>query len=92
MEMAQLKTTDRRRMSRAASATPKSAAELRKWVIDRFGMDEARTSELLADWTSWAGGKEQGHNKFNLKRSSGAPVVAPASGTAPAPVSHQKHH
>jgi hypothetical protein len=50
---------------------------------------------LLADWTFWAGGKEQGHNKFNLKRSNGAAVVAPAAATAPAKPAaapQPKHH
>ena len=41
---------------------------------------------LVSDWTFWAGGKEQGHNKFNLKRANGA---APAAKPATAP--QQKH-
>jgi hypothetical protein len=39
---------------------------------------------LLADWTFWAGGKEQGHNMFNLKRAS-ATTATPAPAAAPAP-------
>lgn len=32
---------------------------------------------LIADWTFWAGGKEMGHNVFNLKRAS-ATTATPA--------------
>jgi diguanylate cyclase (GGDEF)-like protein len=59
MEMAQLKTTDRRRSGRGPQPTPKSAAELRTWVIERFGMDEARASELLAAIDSVVAGQRQ---------------------------------
>lgn len=44
---------------------------------------------LVSDWTFWAGGKEQGHNVFNLKRSSATASPAPAAKPATAP---QKHH
>jgi hypothetical protein len=47
---------------------------------------------LLADWTFWAGGKEQGHNKFDLKRSTGAAAAAPAAAPAPAKPAAAKHH
>ncbi|HEX8819261.1 MAG TPA: hypothetical protein VF794_05005 [Archangium sp.] len=40
-------------------------------------------ASLVADWTMWAGGKEQGHHVFNLKRASAA--AAPAAPAAPAP-------
>jgi hypothetical protein len=53
---------------------------------------------LTADWTVWAGGKEAGHNVFNLKRASAtpAPVAAPAPAAAPAAkgksaAAHSKH-
>ena len=45
---------------------------------------------LIADWTVWAGGKEQGHNVFNLKRASAA-AAAPAPASKPAATSHAKH-
>jgi hypothetical protein len=46
---------------------------------------------LSSDWTFWTGGKEAGHNVFNLKRASGAaaPAAMPASKPAAAP--QQKH-
>ncbi len=47
MAMAELKNSDRNGPSRRARTTPKSAAELRAWVVDRFGLDEPRASELL---------------------------------------------
>src|SRR5918993_3717913 len=47
MAMAELKNNDRNGPSRRARTTPKSAAELRAWVVDRFGLDEPRASELL---------------------------------------------
>ena len=47
MAMAELKNSDRNGPSRRARAIPKSAAELRAWVVDRFGLDEPRASELL---------------------------------------------
>jgi hypothetical protein len=39
---------------------------------------------LHADWAFWAGGKEVGHNVFNLQRAS-ATTAAPAPVAAPAP-------
>jgi diguanylate cyclase (GGDEF)-like protein len=57
--MAQLKTSDRRRISRSAGPAPKSAAELRQWVIERFGMDEVLTSELLVAVDSVVAGQRQ---------------------------------
>jgi diguanylate cyclase (GGDEF)-like protein len=36
-----------KRQDRHIARTPKSAAELRDWVVDRFGLDEAKASELL---------------------------------------------
>jgi diguanylate cyclase (GGDEF)-like protein len=58
MEMAQLKTPDRRK-SRNAVPAPTSAAELRKWVIERFGMDEVKASELLSAIDSVIAGQRQ---------------------------------
>ena len=46
--MAELKhNTDRSVPARRVKTVPKSAAELRAWVVDRFGLDEPRASELL---------------------------------------------
>jgi diguanylate cyclase (GGDEF)-like protein len=45
--MAQVKTNDRRRPPRTTTPNPTTAADLRKWVIERFGMDEGRAAELL---------------------------------------------
>jgi diguanylate cyclase (GGDEF)-like protein len=62
MEMAQVKSTERRRNLRTASAPssrPKSAAELRKWVIERYGLDESRAAELLAAIDSVIEGQRQ---------------------------------
>jgi diguanylate cyclase (GGDEF)-like protein len=59
MEMAQVKSTERRRNIRAAAAAPKSAADLRKWVIERYGLDESRTAELLAAIDSVIEGQRQ---------------------------------
>jgi diguanylate cyclase (GGDEF)-like protein len=36
-----------KRHDRDTATTPKTAAELRDWVVDRFGFDEAKASELL---------------------------------------------
>jgi diguanylate cyclase (GGDEF)-like protein len=48
MEMAELKNnSDRNGTSRRVRTVPQSAAELRTWVVDRFGLDEPRASELL---------------------------------------------
>jgi diguanylate cyclase (GGDEF)-like protein len=58
MEMARPKPTDRRRTNRDL-AKPKSAAELRRWAIDRFGLDEARASELLDAIDSVVAGQRQ---------------------------------
>ena len=51
--------TDRRRTADRDLAQPKSAAELRRWVIDRFGLDEARASELLDAIDSVIAGQRQ---------------------------------
>ena len=59
MEMARPKTTDRRRTNNRDLAKPKSAAELRRWAIDRFGLDEARASELLDAIDSVVAGQRQ---------------------------------
>jgi diguanylate cyclase (GGDEF)-like protein len=59
MEMAQVKSSDRRRPTRIPSPAPKSAADLRKWVIERFSGDEARTSELLDAIDSVVAGQRQ---------------------------------
>jgi diguanylate cyclase (GGDEF)-like protein len=60
MEMAQVKSTERRRNLRPASAAaPKSAAELRKWVIERYGLEESRAAELLAAIDSVIEGQRQ---------------------------------
>ena len=46
--MAELKSTNTDRTGpRRTRSVPKSAAELRTWVVDRFGLDEPRASELL---------------------------------------------
>jgi diguanylate cyclase (GGDEF)-like protein len=36
-----------KRQDRSTVRTPQTAAELREWVVDRFGLDEAKASELL---------------------------------------------
>jgi diguanylate cyclase (GGDEF)-like protein len=59
MEMARAKTTDRRRAAQGQAPTPKSAAELRRWAIERFGLDEPRASELLAAIDSVVAGQRQ---------------------------------
>jgi diguanylate cyclase (GGDEF)-like protein len=59
MEMARPKPTDRRRTTNRDLAKPKSAAELRRWAIDRFGLDEARASELLDAIDSVVAGQRQ---------------------------------
>src|SRR5690606_24027579 len=57
MEMAQVKSTERRRNLRSGSAAaPKTAAELRKWVIERYGLEAA---ELLAAIDSVIEGQRQ---------------------------------
>lgn len=58
MEMAHVKSTDSRRPRRELPA-PKSAAELRRWAIERFGLDEGRTRELLAAIDSVIAGQRQ---------------------------------
>ena len=59
MEMARPKPTDRRRTNARDLAKPKSAAELRRWAIERFGLDEARASELLDAIDSVVAGQRQ---------------------------------
>jgi diguanylate cyclase (GGDEF)-like protein len=59
MEMARPKPTDRRRTTDRDLMKPKSAAELRRWAIDRFGLDEARASELLDAIDSVVAGQRQ---------------------------------
>ena len=59
MEMARPKPTDRRRTTDRDLVKPKSAAELRRWAIDRFGLDEARASELLDAIDSVVAGQRQ---------------------------------
>ena len=59
MEMAQVKSSERRRSTRTAGPAPKSAADLRKWVVDRFGMDEVKARELLAAIDSVVAGQRQ---------------------------------
>ena len=46
---------------------------------------------LTADWTFWAGGKEAGHNVFNLKRASATAAPAPAAKGKPAAAPQHKH-
>jgi len=46
--MAELKPSDRKGHSRRVKTAPTSAADLREWVVGRFGLDEARAAELLA--------------------------------------------
>lgn len=65
--------------------------------LDEHGALKFEGQALLADWTFWAGGKEMGHNVFNLKRAPATPA-APAPAAAPAPVAkpavaapHAKH-
>ncbi|HVL66205.1 MAG TPA: GGDEF domain-containing protein [Vicinamibacterales bacterium] len=45
--MAELRAKRRSDATPAAGETPKTAADLRDWVIARFGLDEARATELL---------------------------------------------
>jgi diguanylate cyclase (GGDEF)-like protein len=45
--MAELKGNERSGSSRRVRAAPTTAADLREWVVDRFGLDEPRASELL---------------------------------------------
>jgi diguanylate cyclase (GGDEF)-like protein len=58
MSMAELKPTKMSR-SRGTLQAPKSAADLREWVVARFGLDEARASELLAAVDSVVVGQRQ---------------------------------
>ena len=58
MEMAHVKSTDNRRQRRELPA-PKSAAELRRWAVERFGLDEGRARELLAAIDSVIAGQRQ---------------------------------
>ncbi|MEX2662458.1 MAG: GGDEF domain-containing protein [Vicinamibacterales bacterium] len=46
--MAEVKRNDRNEQPRRRKTAPASAAELREWVVDRFGLEESRASELLA--------------------------------------------
>ena len=57
--MAHAKSPDRRRPPQRGLAAPKSAAELRRWAIERFGLDEARASELLDAIDSVIAGQRQ---------------------------------
>jgi diguanylate cyclase (GGDEF)-like protein len=60
MEMAHVKSSDRRRLLRSSSGTaPTSAADLRRWVIERFDMDESRAAELVAAIDSVIAGQRQ---------------------------------
>jgi diguanylate cyclase (GGDEF)-like protein len=59
MEMAQVKSSDRRRMPRPADTAPKSAADLKKWVTERFDLDESRAAELLSAIDSVIEGQRQ---------------------------------
>jgi len=59
MEMAHAKSPDRRRPPQRGLSAPKSAAELRRWAIERFGLDEARASELLDAIDSVIAGQRQ---------------------------------
>ena len=56
--MSRAKSTDRR-LARRTRPAPKSAAELRRWVSDRFGLDELRASELLDAIDSVIAGQRQ---------------------------------
>lgn len=56
--MSRAKSTDRR-LARRNRPAPKSAAELRRWVSDRFGLDELRASELLDAIDSVIAGQRQ---------------------------------
>ena len=59
MEMAHLKPPDRRRSTRTQPPAPKSAADLKNWVLERFGVDEGRTAELIAAIDSVVAGQRQ---------------------------------
>jgi len=59
MDTARPKTTDRRRTTERQLAAPTTAAELRRWAIERFGLDEARASELLTAIDSVVAGQRQ---------------------------------
>ena len=59
MEMARVRSSDQRRSARGADNAPKSAAELRRWVVDHFEMDEVRATELLAAIDSVVAGQRQ---------------------------------
>ena len=58
MGMAEVKPNKNARV-RAAMKPPTSAADLREWVVARFGLDEARASELLAAVDSVIVGQRQ---------------------------------
>ena len=59
METARVRSSDQRRSARGSDNAPKSAAELRRWVVDRFEMDEVRATELLAAIDSVVAGQRQ---------------------------------
>ena len=47
MAMAELKPSGRPSKTRTLARRPKTAADLREWVVARFGLDEALAAELL---------------------------------------------
>lgn len=47
MAMAHLRRSDRNKATAAERDAPKTASDLREWVVERFGLDETRASELL---------------------------------------------
>ena len=57
--MAEVKRNDRNEHPRRGQPAPKSAAELREWVVDRFGLEESRASELLAAIDNVVAGQRQ---------------------------------
>lgn len=59
MPMAEVNTRDRTANSRRAKPAPTSAADLRTWVVERFGLEESRASELLAAIDNVVAGQRQ---------------------------------
>ena len=57
--MAELKGNQRRIGSRVVRETPKTASDLREWIVDRFGLDEATASELLSAVDGVVAGQRQ---------------------------------